>query len=267
MRAAERAVSELTGDLKLISEAAAEAGTIAMRHFRSDPQVWMKGGNSPVSQADLDVDRFLREELGAARPGYGWLSEESTRAPSATGQSRTFVVDPIDGTRSFLEGKDVWCVSVAIVENGTAIAGVLDCPVRGEVFSASRGAGSHRNGDALSVRKPSASPLVAGPRPMFAAMTEISKARISTAAYMPSLAYRIAMVAVGEIDATFVKPNAHDWDVAAADLILGEAGGMVLDADGKRPYYAGRDSRLGALVAGSGSLLEEMAAAISSYSG
>lgn len=267
MQAAEHNAFRLTDDLQLIRDAAAEAGAIAMRHFRSDPQVWIKDGSSPVSEADFEVDRFLRGKLGRERPGYGWLSEESARMPKAAGHSRTFVVDPIDGTRAFLAGKDVWCVSIAIVEDGVAIAGVLDCPVRGEAFSAVGGRGSHRNGDALSVRKPPSKPLVAGPGAMFSAMPDRLRASVETAGYLPSLAYRIAMVAAGEIDATFVKPNAHDWDVAAADLILGEAGGMVLDANGKPPYYAGRDPRLGALVAGSGSLLEEMAAAIFSYSG
>jgi myo-inositol-1(or 4)-monophosphatase len=267
LRAGEILARELADDLALIREAATEAAEIAMLHFRSHPQVWMKEGNSPVSQADLDVDNFLRDKLGKARPGYGWLSEESLRAPRAEGHGRTFVIDPIDGTRAFINGGDIWCVSIAVVEDGIAQAGVLECPVRGEVFSALRGGGSYCNGKSISVKPLARKPLVAGPKAMLEAMPESFRQRVSTASYLPSLAYRIAMVAAGQIDATFVKPNAHDWDIAAADLILGEAGGMVLDERSKPPYYAGRDPRLGALVAGSGSLLEEMAAAISSHSG
>lgn len=267
MRANNATFEDLTEDLALIRDAASEAGAIAMRHFRSDPQVWMKEGNSPVSQADLDVDNFLRDKLGAARPGYGWLSEESVRTPTAAGHGRTFVVDPIDGTRAFINGGDIWCVSIAVVEGGIAKAGVLDCPVRGELFSAVRNEGSYCNDRKLSVRAASPNPVIAGPKAMLQAMPESFRTRIDTAAYMPSLAYRIAMVAAGEIDATFVKPNAHDWDIAAAGVILAEAGGMVLDEKGEPPYYAGRNPRLGALVAGSGSLLKEMAAAISSFPG
>jgi myo-inositol-1(or 4)-monophosphatase len=267
LRADEAISFELAPDLALIREAAEEAGRIAMSHFRSDPQVWMKEGNSPVSQADLDVDRFLRDALGSARPGYGWLSEESARTPTAEGHGRTFVVDPIDGTRAFINGGDIWCVSIAVVENGISQVGVLDCPVRREVFTALRGAGSELNGEILTVRETGEIPLIAGPRKMIEAMPERFRTRVNSASYMPSLAYRIAMVAAGKIDATFVKPNAHDWDLAAAGLILGEAGGMVLDESGKPPYYAGRDTRLGALVAGSGPLLMEMAEAISSRSG
>ena len=115
-------------DLALLRDAAREAGIIAMRYFGNNPQVWMKGGTSPVSEADHAADAYLRDTLLSARPDYGWLSEETADNPVRLSARRTFVVDPIDGTRGFLEGLRSWCVSVAVVEDGRTLAGVLECP-------------------------------------------------------------------------------------------------------------------------------------------
>jgi myo-inositol-1(or 4)-monophosphatase len=252
----------LAADLDLLREAAREAGRIAMRFFRSKPEVWMKGGTSPVSEADYAVDRFLRETLLAARPDYGWLSEETADTAARLSARRTFVVDPIDGTRGFLEGLDVWCVSVAVVEAGRSIAGVLECPAREQTFWALPGQGAFCNDQPIRVRRPGANPLVAGPKPMIDALPQRWLDRLERRAYIPSLACRIAMIAEGSLDATFVKANAHDWDLAAADLILREAGGEILNGRGAHPRYAGETVAHGALAAGSGGLLEAMAGVV-----
>lgn len=245
-------------DLALLAAAAREAGTIAMRYFRQKPEVWMKAGSSPVSEADYAVDRFLRETLLAARPDYGWLSEETADTAARLSARRTFVVDPIDGTRGFLEGRDVWCVSIAVVEDGRTLAGILECPARGETYSALPGRGAFKNAAPIRVGSPTDHPGLAGPKPLIDAMPEPWLSRLERRAYIPSLAYRIAMIADGSLDATFVKPNAHDWDLAAADLILHEAGGRILNSRRERPAYAGATVAHGALVAGSGDLLDVM---------
>ncbi len=253
--------AELAEDLALIREAAREGGRIAMRYFGQDPEVWMKLGQSPVSEADYAVDRFLRETLMAARPDYGWLSEETADDPARLAARRTFVVDPIDGTRAFLAGRDTWCVSIAIVENGRSLVGILDCPALREVFTAAIGAGSHKDGRSLSLGAPGDPISIGGPKE-FVRRLDFDEARLKPVAYVPSLAYRLAMVAEGSLDATFVKPNSHDWDLAAADLILSEAGGMVLNERGERPHYAGETIAHGPLVAGSGPLLDQLSRAI-----
>lgn len=249
---------DLADDLTLLGEAAREAGAIAMGFFRKDPEVWMKGGKSPVSEADLAVDRFLKDALLAARPDYGWLSEETADDPLRLGADRLFVVDPIDGTRGFLEGRSTWCVSVAIVSAGRPIAGVLDCPARNEVFTALKARGARCNNDAIAVAAPGDRPRIGGPKAMIEALPKKEQACIRRQPYVPSLAYRVAMVAKGEIDATFVKPNAHDWDLAAADLVLQEAGGAIATVGGRSPRYGRPGARLGAMVAGSGDLLERL---------
>lgn len=252
-------------DLPLILEAASEAGRIAMRYFKRNPEVWMKSGQSPVSEADYAVDTYLRETLLAARPDYGWLSEETVDSPERLTARRTFVVDPIDGTRAYLDGCSTWCVSVAVVENGTSIAGVLECPAKNETYAAEAGKGAAMNGVAIRLNPPGESFTVAGPKQLIDATPVELRSRFRTVSYIPSLAYRVAMVASGALDATFVKPDAHDWDLAAADLMLREAGGAVLDRDGRRLRYAGPNPRHGALVAGSGTLLQAMTAVISTF--
>ncbi|WP_394891159.1 3'(2'),5'-bisphosphate nucleotidase CysQ [Mesorhizobium sp. AaZ16] len=259
MQAADRVdAAEMISDLPLLREAAREAGKIALRYFRQSPEVWMKTGQSPVSEADFAVDRYLRETLLAARPNYGWLSEETLDSAERLGSRRLFVVDPIDGTRGFLDGRTAWCVSIAVVEEGAPIAGVLECPAREETFWAVPGMGAQKNGIPLKVRDIGDAPEIAGPKQMINAMPQNWRERCRPISYIPSLAYRIAMIADGKLDATFVKPNAQDWDLAAADLILREAGGKVLTYKAKPPVYGGAVTTHGKLVAGSGRLLDVM---------
>ncbi|UCI06089.1 3'(2'),5'-bisphosphate nucleotidase CysQ [Mesorhizobium sp. B1-1-8] len=255
-------LAEARKDLALLRDAAREAGAIAMRYFGNSPQVWMKGGTSPVSEADHAADNYLRETLLKARPDYGWLSEETADDHARLSACRTFVVDPIDGTRGFLDGLHSWCVSVAVVEDGRSLAGVLECPAKQETYWAMPGEGAFLNGKRIRVRPLGDTVDIGGPKPLIDLMPEAWQGRIRRAAYIPSLAYRLAMIAAGKLDATFVKPNAHDWDIAAADLILVEAGGALLDRGGQPPRYAGSVINHGALAAGSGELLDILAGVI-----
>jgi Archaeal fructose-1,6-bisphosphatase and related enzymes of inositol monophosphatase family len=115
-------------DLELLRSTAVAAGIIASSYFRKDVRSWTKENASPVSEADIIVDRFLAANLLQARPDYGWLSEETADNPSRLDCERVFVVDPIDGTRAFLRGEDYWTVSLAVVENGVPVAGVVYAP-------------------------------------------------------------------------------------------------------------------------------------------
>ena len=248
-------------DLVLIERAAREGAAVAMEHWRRDPAVWHKAGGSPVSEADLAVDAHLRGLLTGERPGYGWLSEEAgagDRRRAARGM-RSFIVDPIDGTRAFLEGARTWGVSIAIVEDGRPVAGALHCPALDLAYLARQGAGATRNGAAIGVRSDDGGrPRMAGPRAWLRRMPDGYGERIDQVAYVPSLAYRIAMVADGGIDGTYVRPSAHDWDLAAADLILREAGGALLTGTGEPPEYGRDDPRHGWLVAGAAAQLPHM---------
>lgn len=267
MPEAERSVhADGAEDLSLLLDAAREAGRIAMSYFRQNPEAWFKDGQSPVSAADIAADRFLHEVLRTARPHYGWLSEETADGPDRLATERVFVVDPIDGTRAFLAGWPTWGVSVAVVARGRPLAGVLECPAKAETFHAVVGGGAFLNGRAIRIRGMPEQPEVAGPKAFVDALPAKWRDSIRRIPHVPSLAYRLAMVAKGVLDATFVKPNAHDWDLAAADLILAEAGGQVLGEGGISPMYGvAAVPRHGPLVAGSGPLLDAAARAMGSF--
>ncbi|MEM9734390.1 MAG: 3'(2'),5'-bisphosphate nucleotidase CysQ [Pseudomonadota bacterium] len=237
-------------DLALMEELAREAGAIAMGYFGDDPQVWMKEGQSPVSEADFAVDTFLKEKLLAARPDYGWLSEETADDHSRHEARRVFVVDPIDGTRGFINGMKRWCVSVAVVEDNRPVAGVLECPVLQETFCAALSHGTTVNGERLHTEEASENGALrlAGPRPL-AKRDDLADMEIVP--FVPSLAYRIAMVANNALDGALARGSAKDWDLAAADIIAHEAGACLTDMDGERLAYNCKDIRHGTLVAAS----------------
>jgi myo-inositol-1(or 4)-monophosphatase len=247
-------------DLDLLSTAAAEAGTLALGWFRRDPRVWTKGNASPVSEADLAVDAFLRDRLTAARPDYGWLSEETEDDRARLATRRLFVVDPIDGTRGFLAGSDEWTVSLAVVEDGRPAVAVLVQPSTGRTWTARTGAGAHLDGDRLAVAPPPpiGAARATGPSSMRGRFEEATGAGFRGGP-IASLALRIAMVADGRLDLAFAKPNAHDWDIAAADLILTEAGGVLIDPAGERLAYNRPDPRHPALVAAAPALARSAA--------
>ena len=226
-----------------------------MRYFNMPHDITWKSGNSPVTKADIEVDNFLRETLLAARPDYGWLSEETADSPERLGRKRTFVVDPIDGTRAFIDGKDVWCVSIAIVENNRSIAGYLNCPARREEYIAVEGGGARMNGRALTPPKTPPLLRLSGAKPLLEMLPAPFAAKCVFQPSVPSLAYRIAMIAAGAIDGTLVKPNSHDWDLAAAELILRECGGALVDLEGRTPKFATENPVHGPLAAASGPVL------------
>jgi myo-inositol-1(or 4)-monophosphatase len=228
--------------------AAGKAGEIALQYFRSDNKVWNKAGDSPVSEADFEVDTFLRQELLSVRPGYGWLSEETADNAERLARSQVFVVDPIDGTRGFLRGDPHWCISLAVVCEGRPVEAVLHCPALGRTFSATAGAGAALNGTKIAPEMTTDIRSLTGSRKLNEAIAAAYPGRFEILPFIPSLAYRIALVANGEIDGAFARSGAHEWDLAAADLILGEAGGSLTTISGAPISYNAPAIRAPALV-------------------
>jgi myo-inositol-1(or 4)-monophosphatase len=250
MNADHHTPDQWTRDLELITTAAMAAGEKALTYFRKNPEFRYKAEDrSPVSEADYAANDILKDRLLSARPNYGWLSEETDDDEARLGCDTVFVVDPIDGTRGFIAGKDVWCVSVAVVHKGRPVAGVLYAPALIELFQGLEGAPARRNGVVIRVSKP-----VPGHPLRFAIAEDLlpklkagyrrgaqsgtaDETQVARVSHVPSLAYRIAMIADGRIDGTVVKRNAHDWDLAAADLILQQAGGVLTGLDGRPLLY------------------------------
>ncbi|CAN5376115.1 3'(2'),5'-bisphosphate nucleotidase CysQ [soil metagenome] len=211
-----------------IAAIAAEAGALALARWQTDFARWEKVPGHPVCDIDLEVNTLLRTRLEALDPGAGWLSEETADTAERLARDRLWVVDPIDGTRDYLRGRPGWSVSVALVEGGMPVVGVLDAPARGEVWRAVRGAGATRNGVAL--RASARTDLVGACVPTDA----LPKAdRDLVIVDKPnSIALRIAMVAADEADLVATARWGNEWDIAAAALIATEAGARITDALG-----------------------------------
>lgn len=215
----------------LLETLADEAGAMALDYARRGMRTWTKAHASPVTEADIAIDRFLKERLGAARPHFGWLSEETVDDPARLGCREVFIVDPIDGTRAFAAGLPDWTISLAVVRDGRPVAAALAEPVAGRTFVAARGHGATVSGRRLAVtgRETIAGAVVAGPKPM---TVKVERQGALALPKIHSLALRFAKVAAGEIDAGFAGGQSHDWDLAAADLLVHEAGASLTGLDG-----------------------------------
>ncbi|MEM8855127.1 MAG: 3'(2'),5'-bisphosphate nucleotidase CysQ [Pseudomonadota bacterium] len=250
-------VSSPHDDLTLLISAAREAADVAMARFDTAVQQWTKADASPVSEADIAVDERLSAILRSARPDYGWVSEESALAHGAG--RRAFVVDPIDGTRAFLDGGSAWAISVAVVEGARPIAAVIMRPPKDHVFAASAGGGASLNGTALAIstRNGLEGARVAAPRKLFA-RGDLAAAGAQKANYIPSLALRLAKLCTDELDAMVAKGGAHHWDVAAGDLIVEEAGGALTDLSGRRIMYDTDTTLLPPLIGGPARIIDAL---------
>ncbi|MEO0914986.1 MAG: 3'(2'),5'-bisphosphate nucleotidase CysQ, partial [Pseudomonadota bacterium] len=215
------------------------AGEIAMGFFKQEPEVTLKADNSPVSAADLAVNTMLSAELGANRPAYGWLSEETPDTEARLGAERTFVVDPIDGTRAFLAGQSAWGVALAVVEAGDVIAAAFRMPAQGKTYIAHRGGGASLNGVPLHASGRAdieGADILANKGALRPDQWAHPLPRV-TQHFRPSLAYRLCLVAEGRFDAALTFRDAWEWDIAAGDLICREAGAEVSTKAGERPRY------------------------------
>ena len=237
-------------DLALISKAVREAGKIAKDAFdANESKAWDKADSSPVTDADIAVNDYLDKTLRSARPGYGWLSEETKDDHSRHACPRSFVVDPIDGTRAFIERTPNFTVSVAVIEKGKAIAGVVFNPLKDEFYAASIGGGATLNGNLITSGdsdKIDGITMIGYPRKFRRSGFPDMNCRI-----INSMAYRMVLVASGEADAALAFTPKSDWDIAAATLIVSEAGGKVTNLRGETPEFDGpTTSGLGVICAG-----------------
>jgi myo-inositol-1(or 4)-monophosphatase len=227
-----------------------EAGRLALSMFGTPLKNWIKGASSPVCEADIAVDKLLREQLTALEPGIGWLSEESADDPARLLSRFVWIVDPIDGTRGYIAGLPDWAVSAALVEDGRPIVASLFAPVTDEFFMAVAGQGATLNGTAVAAN--SGAELrdmrIAGPKNFLQRMAAVAPP-FTTMQRVHSLALRIARVADGTIDAAIAGGNSHDWDLAAADLLVHEAGGALTPFGGEPLIYNRSEPRHGMLVA------------------
>lgn len=234
-----------------LETAVREAGTLALSMFRKPIKTWTKGpALSPVSDADIAVDALLRERLTAGPDAFAWLSEETADDPGRLTARYLWVVDPIDGTRAYIAGEPDWAVSAALIENSRPVAACLYAPALEQFFAARSGAGSMVNGAAMAATRGAHLDgiRVAGPQKLLDRISSI----VPPFTRVPrghSLALRLVRVAQGACDVAFAGGNSHDWDLAAADLLVHEAGGALSPLAGGTIAYNRPVPRHGVLVA------------------
>ena len=240
-------ITKLRGPLEAVMR---EAGDLARATARGPFKRWTKGDdNSPVTEGDIAVNDLLHARLTALMPAAAWLSEETAELPDRA-LPLAWVVDPIDGTRAYIAGRADWTISVALVKDGRPLLAALYAPVSDEMFLALRGAGASLNGAKIAASGGAAlsGARFAGPKRYLDKLAGLEPG-IQPQPRVHSLALRLARVAHGGLDAAFVSPGSQDWDLAAADLLVHEAGGLFTDLAGPPLRYNGPDATHGALVA------------------
>jgi len=250
-------------DRALLIEAARAAGEIATAFWRQSPKTWDKDdGTGPVTEADLAVNDMLRERLMAARPTYGWLSEESGDNRDRLSRQRVFIIDPIDGTRSFIAGEKTWSHSVAVAENGHIIAGVVFLPLRDKLYAASWRGGAFLNDTPIhaSGRKELDGATLLSARANLNASNWHGGVLPVTRHFRTSLAYRMALVAEGRFDGMLSLRDTWEWDVAAGTLIVSEAGARVTDRHGAIPVFNNPQPMLPGILAAASAIHENLMA-------
>jgi myo-inositol-1(or 4)-monophosphatase len=229
----------LAQDVRLLGDAVRDAGALAMTLLKRDIRKWTKPDGSQVTEADLAVNDLLADRLKAARPGYGWLSEETPDGAERLGRERLWIVDPIDGTSDFAAGGSDWCIAAALVESGQPIVAAVYRPVHDEFYAALQGGGASLNGKPIAVADGSTlqGAIIMGNRKSLAGLMSAGIDARSRAT-LP-LQLRLSHVAAGRLDGAVSIGQRSDWDLAAGDLLVREAGGRVTDTLGQ-PYVYNR---------------------------
>ncbi len=241
-------------DLQLLIDAAKASADIGRSFFNDNPQVWDKDDSQgPVTEADLAIDTMLKSELLASRATYGWLSEETEDDCKRLDHERVFIIDPIDGTRAFIAGERSWSHSLAIAEQGRVTVAVVYVPMMDRLYAATEASPATLNGDPIFATQQSvldgATVLAAKPN----LTPRYWKDGVPPVArhFRPSLAYRLSLVAQGRFDAMLTLRDCWEWDIAAGELIVRQAGGIATDMANKPLHFnRARPKNFGCVAAG-----------------
>lgn len=245
--------SIIASDLALIADVAREAGQLSLSWLARGAKAWEKSPDNPVTEADIACNDLIAGRLRKARPTYGWLSEETKDNPSDRSQGRVFVVDPIDGTKDFVKGETGFCASIAIIEDGQPIAGAVYNPNFNEMLTAHRGGGTYLNGEPVRVTDcASLACRMIGQLDVFGRTNAHYWPDMKLIERVPNaMAWRLSLVAAGRWDSVVALNQKSDWDLAAAVLLVREAGGVATDRAGKPFVFNGPSVvQLGAIAAG-----------------
>ena len=207
-----------------------------MQYYCDDYEIKEKGYHNPVTTADNEADSYLKSTLMSARPQYGWLSEETVDSKSRLSKEKVWIVDPLDGTKEFIEGVPQFVVSIALVEKGTPIIGVLHNPVTKETFHAVKGKGTYLDDNVYrcSIKDSTTDMLILNSRSETRkGLWEPYKQYFKELKPIGSVAYKMGLTATGKADIFVTLRPKNEWDVCAGTCLINEAGGKVIDLNGK----------------------------------
>jgi myo-inositol-1(or 4)-monophosphatase len=248
----ERELAELTSTIK-------RAGARALELSKQGFEVHTKKDRSPVTTADLEVNRILHEMWRTRFPDDAWLSEESPDDQARLNKARVWVVDPIDGTKAFVNRLPEFCISVGLVENGTPVLGAILNPSTDELFTALRHKGLFLNGTPITLSSPigSMSHIMVTPWELRNGRWDGLNSHIQCRP-MYSIAHSLALVAAGRVQATLTIEPENEWDLAAGVLLIQESGGTVADADGRAFIFNQPTPRFRGVIAVSATAREDL---------
>lgn len=245
-------------ELTVAEEAARAAGAIIREVYERDFEVREKGRDNPVTEADLRANEAIRRRIQAAFPADGWLSEETADSRDRLAKPRVWIVDPLDGTKEFIQHIPELCVCIALVEDGRPIVGVEYNPIRDEMFTAARGHGLRLNGAPASVSRVG----TLADATVLASRSEDKRGEWDP--YKPlmrvtltgSVAYKLALIAAGRADATFSLTPKNEWDVCAGTVLIEEGGGRMTDSSGQPLRFNREKTLLPGIIACNAALFE-----------
>jgi len=223
-------------DLKLAINASLKAGEIIMQYYCDDYEIKEKGYHNPVTTADKEADSYLKSTLMSARPQYGWLSEETVDSKNRLNKEKVWIVDPLDGTKEFIEGVPQFVVSIALVEKGISIIGVLHNPVTKETFHAAKGEGAYLNQGQYrcSIKDSTRDMVILNSRSETRrGLWEPYKKHFKELRPIGSVAYKMGLTAIGKADIFATLRPKNEWDICAGTCLINEAGGKVINLNGK----------------------------------
>jgi len=256
-------MSEFAAELELARKAALAAGEILTRYWnRRSYTIGSKGRDNPVTSADLEADSAIKQLLSPAFPDYGWLSEETADNSDRLKRKRIWIVDPLDGTKEFIEGVDEFAVAIALAEDGVAVVGVTYNPIKRELYWAARGTGCHLGRKRVRVSRT----RELGRATILASRSELSRGewesakKTMTVKATGSVAYKLALVAAGAADATFTNSPKSEWDIASGAALIAEAGGQIADIEGHALRFNQERVTIGGLIASNAALHEQLSA-------
>ena len=252
----------MRNELKVAKSAAIESGKILLKYYKNRYKIADKGENNPVTTADLESNNYLKNYLLKMFPDYGWLSEETEDSSSRLLREYVWIVDPLDGTKEFIQGIPEFVVSIALVRDGEPVLGVLYNPVKEELFHSEKGEPAYLNGVIIrcsSKDELSDSKIIISNTEMNDGLWKDYEMHFSNMVACGSVAYKIAKTAAGSADIFATLMSKNEWDICAADAIIQGADGIIKATSGHPLCYNSGNTKISPVIIGGNQIVVDKA--------